>query len=80
MITLASAVNTNPSRILPFGNDNGTLYDASFSAYLNSTEETFVRKLADSSRNLMPFIMNTTHGDQQAEVERKKEDKEEIGV
>jgi hypothetical protein len=80
MVTLASAVNTNPSRTLTFGNDNGTLRDASFSAYLNGAEETFVRKLADSSRNLMPFIMATTHGDQQADVERKKEDDEEIGV
>jgi hypothetical protein len=80
MVTLASAVNTNPSQTFPFGNDNGTLYDASFFAYLNGTEETFVHKLANSSRNLMPFIMTTTHGDQEADVERKKEDDEEIGV
>jgi hypothetical protein len=72
MVTLASAVNTNPSWTLPFGNDSSNLCDASFSAYLNGTEETFIRKLADSSRNLMPFIMTTAHGDQQADVERKR--------
>jgi hypothetical protein len=68
MVTLAHAVNTNPSRTLPFGNDSSTFCDASFSAYLIGTEETF----GDSSRNLMPFIMTTTHGDQQADVERKR--------
>jgi len=80
MVTLVSVVNTNPLQTLPFGNDNSTLYDSSFYAYLNSTKETFARKLADSSQNLMPFIMITTHGDQQVDVERKKEDDEEIGV
>jgi hypothetical protein len=80
IVTLTSSVNTSPSTTLPFGNDNSILREASFSAYLNGTEEAFVRKLADhSSRNLMPVAM-TTHEVQQSVVERKKEDEEEIGV
>ncbi|XP_059447185.1 protein PHYTOCHROME KINASE SUBSTRATE 1 [Corylus avellana] len=70
VVTLTSSVNTSPSPTLPFGNDNTTLREASFSAYLNGTEEAFVRKLADhSSRSLMA-----------PHEERKKEDDEEIGV
>lgn len=72
IVSLTSAVNTSPSQTLPLGNDNSSIRDASFSAYLNGTEEAFVR-------SLMPVIM-TTREEQKSDVGRKKEDDEEIGV
>ena len=72
MITLTTACNPSLSQTLPFGNNNNNLRDASFSSYLNGSEETIIRKLAESSGNRVPVI-TTAEG-------RKKEDEEEIGV
>ncbi|KAK4842779.1 hypothetical protein QYF36_027471 [Acer negundo] len=58
--------------------NNNNLRDASFSSYLNSAEESFVRKLAQSSQNLSP-VMSTQ--EEQDYLGRKKEEEEgEIGV
>lgn len=59
--------------------------DASFSSYLSTNEETFLRKLADqkSNQNLSPIITITSasQGDKQNHLgTRKKEEEEEIGV
>ncbi|XP_041013359.1 protein PHYTOCHROME KINASE SUBSTRATE 1-like [Juglans microcarpa x Juglans regia] len=76
-IVTLSACNTSLSQTLSSGN-NSNLRDASFSSYLNSTEESFVRKLAaESSGNLIP-IMSTE--EKRTHVGRIKEEDEEIGV
>ncbi|XP_031261527.1 protein PHYTOCHROME KINASE SUBSTRATE 1-like [Pistacia vera] len=49
MITITSNCKTSLSQTLPYGSNNNKLREASFSSYLNSAEETFVRKLAASS-------------------------------
>ncbi|KAK9935158.1 hypothetical protein M0R45_022270 [Rubus argutus] len=59
--------------------------DASFSSYLSTNEETFLRKLADqkSNQNLSPIITtaSASQGDKQNHLgTRKKEEEEEIGV
>ncbi|KAG2707201.1 hypothetical protein I3760_05G137400 [Carya illinoinensis] len=76
VVTL-SACNTSLSQTLSSGN-NSNLRDASFSSYLNGTEESFVRKFAaESSGNLIP-IMSTE--EQRTHVGRIKKEDEEIGV
>ncbi|XP_050277081.1 protein PHYTOCHROME KINASE SUBSTRATE 1-like [Quercus robur] len=78
MITLTTACNPSLSQTLPFGNkNNNNLRDASFSSYLNGSEEIFIRKLAESSGSLVPVI---TTEEQQTQMGTKKEDEEEIGV
>lgn len=78
MITLTTACNPSLSQTLPFGsNNNNSLRDASFSSYLNGSEEIFIRKIAESSGDLMPVI---TTEEQQTQMGTKKEDEEEIGV
>lgn len=76
IVTLTSASNASLSQTLSCDNNNN-LRDASFSSYVNSAEQTFVRKLAESSGNLMPVWISE---EQQTHVGRKKEDDEEIGV
>ncbi|KAH7570110.1 hypothetical protein ACOSP7_018058 [Xanthoceras sorbifolium] len=74
MVNLPSSLSQKLSNE---SNDNN-LRDASFSSYLNGAEETFVRKLAQSSQNLSPVM--STKQEEQHYLERKKEEDGEIGV
>ncbi|KAJ7953801.1 protein PHYTOCHROME KINASE SUBSTRATE 1-like [Quillaja saponaria] len=78
MVTLTPTTNTSysHSQTFDFENSNNHLRDASFSSYLNSTDEDFVQKLADSSQNLSSIISTKRDG---VLLGGKKEDGE-IGV
>ncbi|KAK3223055.1 hypothetical protein Dsin_010080 [Dipteronia sinensis] len=75
MVTITSSGLTQK---ISYESSNNNLRDASFSSYLNSAEESFVRKLAQSSQNLSP-LMSTQ--EEQDYLGRKKEEEDgEIGV
>ncbi|XP_027153268.1 protein PHYTOCHROME KINASE SUBSTRATE 1 [Coffea eugenioides] len=73
MLTLDTASETNIPRTVPFRNSSN-LRDASFSSYLNGSEETFVHQLADSSKSCEPLI--STPLDHLHLVSKKAEDTE----
>lgn len=75
MATLTSI--TSLSKPLSLENNNDNLRDVPFSSYVNSSEETFVRKLGESSQNLSP---NLTAQEKHHDLERKNEEDGEIGV
>ncbi|KAJ7943484.1 protein PHYTOCHROME KINASE SUBSTRATE 1-like [Quillaja saponaria] len=77
-LTPTTKTSFSYSKTSSFENNNDNhLPDASFSSYLNSNEEKFVQKLADSSQNLSPIIRT-----QKDDVHKggKKEEDGEIGV
>ncbi|XP_043725520.1 protein PHYTOCHROME KINASE SUBSTRATE 1-like [Telopea speciosissima] len=55
-VTLTSACDANLSRTLACESSNTHVRDASFSSYLHSTEETFILKLEELTRNPSPTI------------------------
>ncbi|XP_043703254.1 protein PHYTOCHROME KINASE SUBSTRATE 1-like [Telopea speciosissima] len=55
-VTLTSPCDANLSRSLAYAGENTHIRDASFSSYLSSTEETFILKLAEMTRNPSPTI------------------------
>ncbi|CDP00326.1 unnamed protein product [Coffea canephora] len=73
MLTLDPASETNIPRTVPFRNSSN-LRDASFSSYLNGSEETSVHQLADSSKSCEPLI--STPLDHLHLVSKKAEDTE----
>ena len=77
MATLTSTYNTNLSQTLPFEKNNSSHRDASFSTFLGGSEENYVRKVSESSRDLSPKITNQ---DEHHYSGTKKEEDGEIGV
>ncbi|XP_044492000.1 protein PHYTOCHROME KINASE SUBSTRATE 1-like [Mangifera indica] len=73
MITITSNGHTSLSQTLPDRNNNNELRAASFSSYLNSNEESFVRQLAASN----PIMGGQ---DKNLCLERKGQEDGEIGV
>ncbi|XWS64264.1 hypothetical protein CRYUN_Cryun06bG0171400 [Craigia yunnanensis] len=76
MATFTSTYNTNLTQTLPFEKNYSSPRDASFSTFLGSAEENYVRKVSESSRDLSP---NITNQDEHHYSGTKKEDRE-IGV
>lgn len=74
MLTLDTKSETNIPKTLPSMNNSSNLREASFSSYLNGTEEKFVLHLSDSSKNCKPLI--STPFDHLHLVTKKAEDTE----
>lgn len=67
---------TTLKQTLPSDNTINNLRDVSFSSYLSNTDQSFVRKLAESTRNLAPNIQ----GHNILGSLKKEDDNGEIGV
>ncbi|XP_042497330.1 protein PHYTOCHROME KINASE SUBSTRATE 1-like [Macadamia integrifolia] len=81
-VTLTSTCDANLSRSLAYENNDTHVREASFSSYLSSTEETFILKLAELTRNSSPTISvpQEPPSHYQISLERKKSRDGEISV
>ncbi|XVF03347.1 hypothetical protein REPUB_Repub04eG0253100 [Reevesia pubescens] len=77
MVTFTSSYNTNPSQTLAFEKTNSSPRDSSFSTFLGSAEENYVKKLSGSSREISSKITNQ---DEHHYSGRRKKEDGEIGV
>jgi len=79
MATISFTANSSFHQLhtLNSENNNGHLYDATFSPYLNGNEGTIVGRLDERSQKLSPFSSNRRSPLQKVE---KKEENGEIGV